>query len=49
MLPVLEGEAPLVSEAVGEMLVEELAESVEEGEGLAVPVPLEVEEPEDVP
>jgi hypothetical protein len=38
LLPVLEGEAPLVSEAVGEALVVELEESVEEGVGAAVPV-----------
>ena len=44
-----EGEAPLVREAVGEALVVELAESVLEGEGAAVPVPLEVGVPVDVP
>ena len=45
----LEGEAPLVREAVGEALVVELAERVVEGVGAAVPVPLEVGVPLDVP
>ena len=49
MLPVLEGEAPLVREAVGEALVVELIESDVEGEGASVPVPLEVGVPVDVP
>ncbi len=43
-LPVLEGEAPLVSEAVGETLMVELAESVALGVKGAVPVPLGVGE-----
>ncbi len=45
----MEGEAPLVREAVGEALVVELIESDVEGEGASVPVPLEVGVPVDVP
>ena len=49
MLPVLDWDAPAVNEAVGEELVVELAESVEEDVGAAVPVPLVEVVPVDVP
>jgi len=49
ILPVLEGEAPLVSDAVGEADTVELAERVLLGVGAAVPVPEGVGVPEVVP
>ena len=49
LLGVLEAEAPLVREGVGEALTVELAESVEEGVKDPVPVPLEVGVPVAVP
>ena len=49
LLPVWDGEAPLVREGVGEALTVELAESVEEGVEAAVPVPLVEGVPVEVP
>jgi hypothetical protein len=48
VLPVLDDEAPLVREAVGEALTVELAESVGEGVREPVPLPLLVSVPEGV-
>ncbi len=47
-LPVLDGDAPAVSDAVGEALSVELAEMEEEGVGAAVPLLLPVGVPEEV-
>ena len=48
VLPVFDGDAPAVSDAVGEALSVELAEMVEEGVGPAVPLLLPVGVPEEV-